>query len=520
LGKWGFLCLDINSDTNYDALIDPKRGIAMASPVKTGRKNHFVQDEDGADIKGLSVTEIRDNSGLTPEDIKNKKKGRVIQTRYYATWSNPRVWFGSDKVMAIQRFYAWQSRQQPIPETESIQVDFDQSNPMLVGGDENRAPVLVKDVIDKRLYWQYDIPSDALYQKIGNMIRDPDQRSMLARKIGVMELINLPDLQPPAPSMTLQEIWDLYQTKTFADRDESKRSKTTWDDFVDGVGVKSVKQVTETRLIALKQKMKARNLSPKTVKNYYNKMASIIKYAIDHRKQHRPALLELKSDFRRICTAKDTTKKKGKRGNAKPIDIDDFAFLFKAGSEKIKAIALCMLNFAMHPSEATSMRKTDINFVTRQLRSNRTKTGEVERVAMVWQETIDQIHAYQKLHKDNKAYQDSEYLFLTDPDIADPDLRNKPYRRGGLIDYFRETWKPRAEKLAGRKINFTLDSVRDGAQNAADDGGADSIHTEMLMGHVLPGEMEKYKTRTPKKTEKSVTAIHEHYKIAELVKSK
>lgn len=92
-----------------------------------------------------------------------------------------------------------------------------------------------------------------------------------------------------------------------------------------------------------------------------------------------------------------------------------------------------------------------------------------------------------------------------------------PYAQRGPTDYYRETLKPRAEKLAERKLTCTLDCIRDGAQNAADDGGADALHTAMLMGHALPGVMGNYKMRVPCKTQNSVDAIHEHYRIAELI---
>ena len=76
----------------------------------------------------------------------------------------------------------------------------------------------------------------------------------------------------------------------------------------------------------------------------------------------------------------------------------------------------------------------------------------------------------------------------------------------------------RGETLVERPSTCSLDPLRDGSQNAADDGGVDSIHTEMLMGHKLPGVMGKYKRRTPAKTAKSVECIHSHYRIGKLAK--
>ena len=120
------------------------------------------------------------------------------------------------------------------------------------------------------------------------------------------------------------------------------------------------------------------------------------------------------------------------------------------------------------------------------------------------------MRAYQTTQQDNAIYRDSPYLFLTSLNLT--------YAHAGLTQYFRETLKPRAEKQAGRKLSCTLDGIRGGAQNAADDGGADTIHTEMLIGHALPGVMGYYEKRTPAKTARSVQCIREHCQIADLTR--
>ncbi|HPF41472.1 MAG TPA: hypothetical protein PK093_22780 [Phycisphaerae bacterium] len=85
------------------------------------------------------------------------------------------------------------------------------------------------------------------------------------------------------------------------------------------------------------------------------------------------------------------------------------------------------------------------------------------------------------------------------------------------IQYYTKAWKARAEKESGGPIHCTMDSIRDGTQNAADEANCDPIHTAMLLGHVLPGVGDAYKQRRPKKTERAVEAIHNAYRITKLV---
>lgn len=68
----------------------------------------------------------------------------------------------------------------------------------------------------------------------------------------------------------------------------------------------------------------------------------------------------------------------------------------------------------------------------------------------------------------------------------------------------------------GRRADCGLDSIHDRAQNAADLGGANPYHTNLLMGHAPDGATGHYKTRTPEKTVKVVACIFDCYGVGTL----
>ncbi len=492
---------------------------ASPNPRRKGRPPKFVNDDAGKQIHGLSAQPYKGGH------------------RFYATFSEPREWFGIERRLAIQRFRSWESKQAE----ETIPVSFPKRP---TGSQKKRAEEWAKkldgQVIDFRTYdfskipdeiqrrlkmifllpdfadWKFrlrvdtfgslphtsEIPAAFFWARIRDLIIENPR--LAAEKIGIKELAYLIDLKPPVLSLTLAEIPVLYLAKRFGDRDEPQRVKKAWQEFSRLVNAASVKGVTQDGIDRYHRIVTDGRYGKKTIKSRFDRIAAIIDHAYKRRKENRPELAELKTDFRSICTIRV-----GKKGKPKPIHVDDFHALYQAAdSTKMQAIALCMLNFGLHPSEATSLTKEDIDLRQKHLWTNRSKTGEVERVGRAWKETITAIKRYQKEQKTNATYRQSDYLFLTRVD--------KPYARGGLGDYFRETWKPRAEKMSGRRLRLTLDSLRDGAQNAADEADCDPIHTAMLLGHVLPGVGDAYKTRRPKKTERSVQAIYERYDIASL----
>lgn len=348
------------------------------------------------------------------------------------------------------------------------------------------------------------IPAQPYFDLFARLLRENPK--LVAERTATKELAYLEQLQPPPAPLTLLDIRKLYSQKPFEDPNESKRSLKFWDEFCRAVApAKAANEVKPEHLMKYHRECSSRPHASKTIRNRYMKIGSILKYAHNLKPEHRAVIQNLRTELHLICRTRNENA-----GQPDPIEVDDFAALYQAADIRWRAILLCMLNFAMHPKEAGELLKEEVNTRTRELRSRRTRT-KVWRVASVWPETIQAIQEYAASQANNPAYVGSRFLFLNTVD--------RPFGRSALTYYYRETLKPRAEKLAKRTLHCTLDSIRDGGQNAADSGGADSIHTEMLMGHALPGAMGNYKVRAPAKTIQSVECIREHYQIGELVAS-
>jgi len=343
--------------------------------------------------------------------------------------------------------------------------------------------------------------------------------------------LDLPTLSLDGPvpvefeSLRLDEIGKLYAGKRFSDPNESKRSADVWQEFCTAVRpAVTVAQVTEDRLTAYhgwlyqhrtpahkstakvgesvlltfdrwakERRKKTRDTNPilakKTINNRIRKVASILKYASDHRKKHRGEIQELLTDFRKICKAPKNGKGKGK---ATPIHPDDFAALLEVADTQWTAQLLLMLNCGMHPGEMADTRVEDIDFRRKTLANRREKT-EIERVAMLWPRTIKAIQEYRK-EKPHK----SPLLFVSRFGTA--------WTTNQLNKRFAEF-----RQAAGLPDSVKMDDIRDGARTAASDGNANPEHTAMLMGHELPGSADHYVHRSPALTRDVVDAIDAYY---------
>lgn len=446
--------------------------------------------------------------------------GRRPDGRWVDLEDRDHPWVCDDERDAIAEFYRRKAKRlgRKLPFTDTTPVD-------------SHSRKLLKQLIPHRdppdfFVTEEGIPEDEFWSLVGEMIRKNPK--LAARKTGIEELAYLKDLSPPPPPLTLQRIGELYcgqrdrsgrfvskdrkeQGKQFDDPSEGRKSWRCWQGFCEALKpVEAVEGITNADLLRYHAAVHALGLADKTIKNRYNKIGSVLKYAWELLKEYRPAIAELKTEFNIVCKA---------QGNEEPapdpIDVEDFHAIFRAADKRWRAILLCMMNFAMHPKECGDIEKRHLDLRRGTLDNKRKKRGKCRRVAMVWRETAEAIRAYQELQERNPAYARSEYLFLTTN--IDPTKADQKYSWGGLTQYFRETLKSKAEKVAGRPLDFSLDQIRDGAQNAADDGGADPFHTMMLMGHKLPGALGSYKNRVPTKTAKSVECIHRHYRIAAMI---
>ncbi|HRT50957.1 MAG TPA: hypothetical protein P5279_10715, partial [Anaerohalosphaeraceae bacterium] len=154
---------------------------------KRGRPPKFVLDTDGRPIVGLSY---------------NKATGS-----YYATYSDPRVWFGSDLAEALFKFQRYQNHQA----IEEPYVEIDLPRPP-----GNPAPQIVQwsemcgEPIVAAAYAGESalLPENLFLETVRNFILKDTINA--ARKLGIPELARMTDLPPLEPPLSLDAMLQFY----------------------------------------------------------------------------------------------------------------------------------------------------------------------------------------------------------------------------------------------------------------------------------------------------------------------
>ena len=190
-----------------------------------------------------------------------------------------------------------------------------------------------------------------------------------------------------------------------------------------------------------------------------------------------------------LCEMLVPPRANGKDPN--PIARQHFEQLLSVCDSKWKAAYLLALNAALYPSEVADVRKTEIDLDAKTLRMDRGKTGIV-RIAVLWDRTVDAIREYQAEHP-----HESDYVFISE--------EGQPYNANHVGRNFR-----RRRKLAGLPFSVQFAHIRDGAETAAIEGGADLTQARLLAGHCA-GISDHYVRRNPKMVADACEAIEAAY---------
>ena len=486
-------------------------GFRMATATTNGKPKRPKKYKTQAYVKW---------SGQEIVGLKRRPDGR-----HYAA-DEPSKTFGKDPADAVRKFRKWQSQRRreridlpetrpPSPATKRVLDHFHPDEP------------------NDEIVYHHQPTADAFYDKMKELLDDEQGRVKLAQRTGYKQILWLDEIEEPPPPLTLAAVGEAYYGKPHVDPETKRRtfeggrefndprekgwSFTVWQRFCKAVKpattIEDVKpqhlrrfeQTIRTAKYRCKKTKRMRPYAEKTKSQMYNKIGSILREAWFLHEPHRAEIQRLRVEFRNVCKNGHNDEE-----NSRPMSVEDFHTIYKAANNELwRALLLAMLNLAIHPNEATHVEKSKFDLRRKTYADKRKKKGKYGRVAMLWPETVAAIKAYQNVQRDNAVYQETEFMFLNSAD--------KPFSKSGATYYFRETLKPRAEKSAGFKIAATLDGLRHGAQEAADEMETNPYHTDMLMGHKLPNAKGNYKRRIPSKTQKNVDAIREYYRIAELV---
>jgi len=434
-----------------------------------GRPARYVIGRDRKPVVGLS---------------REKKSGR-----FYATHTrSPRVYFGTDQDLAIMQFRGWQGRQ-----TNEAPIKL--ISKRIVPHTKRPADVppwgkwadFSGDVEYVELTSSHTIPPDAFFAKARELLlNDP---AMMAERTGIPELARLHTLPEPEPSLTLQQLGEIYLQKKRSITTHWKRKATLyWREFRSAVGVRTLADLRQEHIQRYHDRLwseaEKKGRSPTYIAQRQQTVRMVLRHAL---KQGRDQV-----QVRRVLDLTAIFEAPRKKGtDPHPISRADLHKLLAASGPKWKAVILLSLNGALYPSEVAAVKTREIDLQAGTMVMTRRKTG-VPRIAVLWGRTVEAIREYQKAEP-----RGGDHLFVSEVGL--------PYNANHICRNFR-----RRREEAGLEDTVQFAHLRDGAYSAAIEGGADLTVARLLAGH-RAGVSDHYLKRNPRMVEAACRAIERFY---------
>jgi hypothetical protein len=194
----------------------------IARTGKRGRPPKFVYDESGKPIVGLSYDKI------------NKS--------YYATYSNPRIYFGSDYPTALLEFRKYENslaKEEPYVEIHLPPPPDVKGTQIIKWTDLCNDPPIVGQAYPGDIL---TIPESLFLEAARTLIlRDPIDA---ARKLGIPELCRLQDLPKLEPALSLARILEFYLKRHSTETKEDRLAKASWKIFCQIVNATTIRDIT------------------------------------------------------------------------------------------------------------------------------------------------------------------------------------------------------------------------------------------------------------------------------------
>ncbi len=393
--------------------------------------------------------------------------------RFYAS-SNPNKKFGKDPSKAVHAFYVWKAQQ-----SDSL-IEPPEGSDVLAYVEDDFGTEQPTTQLHKE-YWT------AYFRNL--ILTNPRQAAI---ELDVPHLADKP-VMASAAKLTLEELGDKYHKERRNKQGELlepkhvRQSKKWWQQFLDIVEVKTVKELTPDKINKYNDAIMSEfdgGKEPTYVKLRFGKVKTIFNFAID--KGIDPAEYRRVLDLCRVLEIPAPNP-----ANPNPITPDDFSALLEKADVRQRAILLCGLNFCMHSGEVAELQKSDINLKAKTLVGVRPKNRKT-RIGIVWTRTAEAIENYLKAKPHNAPH-------LFNSRIGTP-LTSKAV--GRLVISLR--------RKAGLPETVSFDTIRDGAYTAAIEGGADLLHAKLLAGHAV-GMTDQYVRRNPKMVADACEAIEKLY---------
>lgn len=305
----------------------------------------------------------------------------------------------------------------------------------------------------------------------------------VAKMTGIEQIAYLTDIKKPTPSVTLEDLGELYATKVGLTPNEASRSRLFWKEFTKAVAVPTVRDIDHDAIARYEGVVQSGGYAPKSKLHRYRKIRTIFAHAIKRGR----AIVECRRalDCTAMLEVKDATPL-----DPRPIKADDFWTMHntatKADDSVFAAMLLMALNCCLYPGEAAAIKWEEVDLKAGELVTSRPKTG-VSRVAVLWPETVKALEALPRR---------GEYVF------------NTCVRSYTVFSALASWRKYREAAELDDAIVFSM--IRDAGYTAACRSSM-LDQARVLAGHRLPGASDHYIKRNPQFVAKACEAIHAEF---------
>jgi integrase len=322
----------------------------------------------------------------------------------------------------------------------------------------------------------FDANRDAIWKKVADEIRN--RPLWIATQTGIEQIGYLVDLKKPEVLPSLDEIENIWQTKSTCSFAQMRKVRRAWKDFRATTEIESLRSITPQTVIAYRDEVGRRSISGKQQSHLFTGIRRMISFA-----KSRAIAVEAMS---RALGNLDLLR--GQRTptslNPMPVSVEDWRKLYAASEGDNRAMVLLMLNCALYIGEVIRLQWSD--FQSGCLVSRRLKTGNCIRVSALWPETIEAIGGIKR---------QGEFLFYN--------YRAEPLKVCGAQRRF---WNL-ADKA---QIDVTASHLRDGAFTAAVENNVTENLVNIYVGH-SSGLKDNYVLANPAMVKPATDSVYRKY---------
>jgi integrase len=426
-----------------------------------------------------------DPNGRPIVGLSYNKKNRS----FYATYSNPRVYFGSDIGEALFKFRQYENQQRQEEPVVEIPIP-DLPGPKRTGevkwSEISSEPPVIPAVYAGETAI---LPENLFLEEARKIIlTDPIEA---AKKLGIPELSRLTDLPSLEPPLSLEAILRFYLDRRKPSKEERKKAISVWKEFCKIVKVSTVREITDDIIHdycdAIWATYEEKGWSTSWLKGKFSRVKTIFNYS---RKQGRTN----KAELRRVleyCSCLGAPTSVGE--DAQPIEREHVHKLLSYCKTKWRAIILLALNCGYYAKDIHDLKKAMVrnkngfDYIVFPREKNKHK-----RINVLWAETKQALDEYLVKKKFN-----TEYVFTSQ--------FGTPFDPHDVQRCF-----DRLRKKVGVPDEVKFAHFRDGAASALF-GKVEADMLKVTIGHRIKGEKSKYITVKPEQVKVCADIIHQEY---------